>query len=447
VRFRDGSTLATWLDDAGYETALMGKYLVGYPGGSYVPPGWDRWIAFTPGDPPAGSRALGYYTYGYNINGVDFPFVQQETYATDFIAQKAVSFIRTASSPFFLYFTPFSPHAPAVPADRHTSAFSDVSAWRPPSYDEADVSDKPAWVRAEARLTTEKRAALDAFRLNQLRSLLGVDDAVASILRAVAEKGDLDNTIFVYMTDNGYLWGEHRLTRKSYPYEESIRTPFVVRFDGLNQTARQDGRLVLGIDVAPTLAALAGVAAPNADGTSILPLLASEDSVPWRSRFLVEGMGRTPAYCAMRTSRFAFVTYRTGATELYDLARDPYELGNLSGKAAWRDKLIQMRKGLARLCNPPPPGLSRRVLCTHAGTNGPDTVLGTPRYDILCGRDGNDVLKGAGGPDYVFAGAGRDEVFARDGERDVISCGSGRDLALVDPSDRARPSCERVRTG
>lgn len=110
--FRDESTVATWLDDAGYETALIGKYLVGYPGGSYVPPGWDRWVGLTPGE--AEGRGLGYYTYGFNIDGVDFPFVEQATYSTDFLAQEAVSFLQSAPRPFFLYFAPFAPHAPSM---------------------------------------------------------------------------------------------------------------------------------------------------------------------------------------------------------------------------------------------------------------------------------------------------------------------------------------------
>jgi N-acetylglucosamine-6-sulfatase len=107
--FRDESTVATWLDDAGYETALVGKYLNGYPG-SYVPPGWDRWVAFT---------KTGYCRYGFNIDGEDFPITDQTTYSTDFLSQEAVSFLQAAPRPFFLYFAPFAPHEPATPAERH----------------------------------------------------------------------------------------------------------------------------------------------------------------------------------------------------------------------------------------------------------------------------------------------------------------------------------------
>jgi N-acetylglucosamine-6-sulfatase len=436
--FRDGSTIATWLDGVGYETALIGKYLNGYPG-SYVPPGWDRWTAFRP---------PGYYTYGFNVDGVDVPAAAQSTYSTDFLAEEAVSFLQTASSPFFLFFAPYAPHAPATPAERHQGAFSDLPAWRPPSYNERDVSDKPPWIRARDRLDAQQRAALEAFRRKQLGSLLAVDEAVGSILATLAERGELANTMIVFMSDNGYFWGEHRLPRKRYAYEEAIRVPFVVRYDALGGTPRAEARPALGIDVAPTFAALAGAAAPGAEGRSILPILGVEEQVAWRTRFLVEGMAnRPPTYCALRTLRYAFVTYRTGDRELYDLSADPYQLENVVGASGSAGKIARLRTQLARLCNPPPPGLSRKLLCTHVGTRKSDTLVGSKRYDIVCARGGRDRINAGGGADYVFAGAGNDRVRARDGKRDVIACGWGADIALVDSTDRPRADCERVSLG
>jgi N-acetylglucosamine-6-sulfatase len=444
--FRDESTVATWLHDAGYETALIGRYLNHYPG-SYVPPGWDRWVAL---------RRPGYYTYGLTIGELDddgqvrvqnFPSERQSTYSTDFLAQEAVSFMQAAQRPFFVYFSPFAPHGPATPAERHANAFSDLPSWRPPSYNERDVSDKPPWVQANPRLDAAQRRALDAFRVNQLRSLLAVDEAVGWMIQTLSESGDLANTLFVFTSDNGYLWGEHRLRRKWYPYEESIRVPFVVRYDALVSTARTETRPVLGIDVAPTFAALAGVAAPGSEGSSILPLLSAEEAVTWRTQFLVEGMYPTipPTYCASRTPRHTFVTYRSGERELYDLVVDPYQLRNLAGERTSARTIVRLRRPLARLCNPPPPGLSRKLLCTHVGTQGADTLVGSARYDIMCARGGDDSIDARDATDYVFAETGDDRVYARDGSTDVVSCGSGKDVVMADLADRTRSNCERVR--
>jgi hypothetical protein len=168
----------------------------------------------------------------------------------------------------------------------------------------------------------------------------------------------------------------------------------------------------------------------------------------WRTRFLVEGIGAAPpTYCALRTLRYTFVTYATGDRELYDLAADPYQLLNLAGAPTSARTIAQLRKSLARLCNPPPPGLSRKLLCTHVGTHGTDALVGSARYDIVCARGGDDRIDARGAADFVFAEAGNDRVYARDGYADVISCGPGYDVARVDLSDRPRSNCERVSRG
>jgi arylsulfatase A-like enzyme len=440
--FRDESTIATWLNDAGYETGLFGKYMNVYRG-PYVPPGWDRWVAF---------RQVGYHTYALTVDGENLPLATQR-YSTDRLADEAVSFIRESPRPFFLYLAPFAPHKEAEPARRHRSAFSNLPRWRPPSYNERDVSDKPAWLRTEPRLDAAKRAALDVTRLNSLRSLLAVDDAVGRVIQTLSESGDLTNTVIVFTSDNGLLWGEHRWkARKKVPYEEAIRVPFVVRYDALVSAPRRETRPVLNIDIAPTLAAAAGVPAPGAEGRSMLPVLSADAGVAWRTRFLVEHLNATPrapkppTYCALRTPRHAFITYRTGERELYDLAVDRYQLRNLVGTGVGA-MIARLRAQLARHCNPPPLGLKRTLLCTHAGTPGSDSLVGSEGYDILCAGASNDVIDPAGGPDYVFAGAGNDVIRARDGNRDVVKCGPGNDVAVVESPDRVSSDCERVRLG
>ena len=442
--FRDESTLATWLDAAGYDTALIGKYLNGYPG-SYVPPGWDRWVALRP---------PGYYRYGFDIDGEDFPLTDRARYSTDFLARQAVSFISTATGPFFLYFAPYGPHRPATPAARHTSAFADLPRWRPPSYNERDVADKPRWVRAVPSWDAARRQSFDTLRRRQLQSLLAVDEAVGSIIQALADRRELGDTLIVFVSDNGFLWGEHRLVAKWYPYEESVRVPFVVRYDALISSARRETRAALGIDLAPTFAEAAGVAAPGSEGRSLLSILAGND-VAWRPSFLVEALNRyPPTYCALRSPRYSFITYRTGVREIYDLAVDRYQLRNIAATANGRTIVKRLVQPLARLCNPPPPGFDRTLLCTRNGTSTADVLVGTRRYDIMCGRDGADRIRAGAGPDYVFpgrgrdvvrGGAGRDHVLTREGNRDRIACGSGLDIVRADRIDVVAPDCEDVR--
>ena len=353
--FRDRSTVATWLHAAGYRTAMLGKYLNGYRG-TYVPPGWDRWFATWDGG--------GFYGYMANSDGTVRTFGDDPSdYGTDVLARRAMTFIRTTDPdrPLFLYFAPHAPHEPAAPAPGDGRAFSDLPLWRPPSYDEEHVAEKPAYIRGEPRLSGAVRGAIDRFRLDQYRSLLAVDRAVSAILGTLAETGRLSNAMIVFMSDNGMLWGEHRWRKKLVPYEESIHVPFVVRADSLITEPRRDQHLVVNIDLAPTFAALAGTGAPGVEGRSLLPLLSSTWA-PWRSDFLLEHMKTgergVPTSCGVHTGRFVYVDYVTGEEELYDLARDPHELSNRAGQADYRDIRQALRHRLVELCDPLPPGFA-----------------------------------------------------------------------------------------
>ena len=252
-RTRERSTIATWLEGGGYRTGFFGKYLNNY-GGPFVPPGWSRWVAFAP------PNAENYYTYRLNIDGTMVDYGSDPgDYSTDVLAGEASSFIRGAgAAPLFVLFAPFAPHGPPTPAPRHEGAFAGLPPWRPASYNEPNATDKPAWVRSLAPLTAGDGAAVDAFRRGQLESLLAVDDAVGELLDALADTGRLDETLFVFTSDNGYLWGEHRWRSKVVAYDESIRVPLVVRYDGVAQTAATSPRLVANIDLAPTFAQAGG---------------------------------------------------------------------------------------------------------------------------------------------------------------------------------------------
>jgi N-acetylglucosamine-6-sulfatase len=353
----DRSTVATWLHGGGYHTGLFGKYIDGYqiPGlRGYVPPGWDRWVAFL---------HSGYYGYRLSIDGTVHTYHDEpKDYSTSVLTHQAVSFIRGAKGPLFVYFAPAAPHAPAIPAPRDGDAFAKMKPWRPPGYEEADVSDKPRYIRSIPRFTPASAAAEDAFRRDQYASLLSVDRSVGRLLQALADTGRLSDTLIVYTTDNGISWGEHRWDKKEVPYEESIRVPLVVRYDPLITAPRIDHHLVLNIDFASSIADVTGVGRPTVDGRSIVPLLRTPDA-PWRHDFLIEHMRGTndvPTYCGVRNERYVYVRYATGEEELYDLRRDPYELSNVARDPAMATALGALRDRLGDLCDPPPPGYAER---------------------------------------------------------------------------------------
>ena len=365
-RFDDRSTIAVWLHDAGYETALMGKYLNGYTDrhASYVPPGWDTWDAFS-----SNSGQGNYFNYDLDQNGVVRYYGSAPAdYSTDVLAGDAQRFILGANptSPIFLYLATRAPHQLAIPAPRDRDAFRLLPGRRPPSYNEADVSDKPAYIRSLPRLGPAGIEKYDTQERNADETLLAVDDLVGKVVRALAESSRLSNTLIMFASDNGVLFGEHRWVGKWVPYEESIRVPTVVRYDPLTTTPRTDAsHLVLNLDWAPTFAALAGVPDPGAQGSSLLPLIAGTP-VPWRTRFLIdhlESVEGIPSYCGVHTERYVYVKYTdTGEEELYDLRRDPYELQNAVNDPADARVLADLRLAELRLCHPPPPPVPPRIL-------------------------------------------------------------------------------------
>lgn len=364
--FNPTSTVATWLDASGYETGLFGKYFNGYDQSraEQVPPGWDRWVAFATSDVGGGM----YYNYGLSVDGALVTRGSTSAdYSTDVLSNYVTTFIRNtpADRPLFVDFTPYAPHQPSTPAPRHSTAFSGLAPWRPPNYNEADVSDKPAYIRNLPPIGAFTQSVLDAERRRMLQSLLAVDDAIAAILDALADTNRLQNTLIVFMGDNGFLHGEHRwgqtgAQNKQVPYEESIRVPFVVRYDPLTSTPRTDDRFVLNIDLAPTFAALAGASAPGVEGQSLLPVL-DQTAATWRNDFLIENfLTAVPSYCAVRSPGQIYTQYSTGEEELYDLVTDPHELVNRASDPAMAPTIDAMRARVRELCSPPPPFMSLR---------------------------------------------------------------------------------------
>lgn len=324
-------TIAVHLQESGYKTVLLGKYLNEYPADdpTYVPPGWDEWYATT-------ADSTTYYGYDLNKNGTLVSYGEnQEDYLTDVLSGKATEYIHRAASgpePFFMYLAPVAPHPPATPAERHRRTLTGETAPRPPSFDEENVSDKPSWVRNIDRLTPENASRIDNRYRKRLESMLAVEEMIDALIQKLEAVDVLDNTYLFFASDNGWLGGEHRIPiGKVYPYEESIRIPLFVRGPGISPGS-ETREMVLNTDLAPTFADLAGDGTFPADGRSLMPLLRGEDPA-WRSSILLTafqpGYGGPPAYKAVRTRTHKYVRYITGESELYDLETDPHELESI----------------------------------------------------------------------------------------------------------------------
>jgi len=348
-------TVATRLQGAGYSTAYVGKYFNGHESEpTWVAPGWDEWFTLV-GNPYAG------YDYDVNVNGTIAHYGSDPAeYQTDVLAARSVELIDGAEAddhrPFFVFVAPTAPHGPIPPAQRHLpNPFGADSVPTRPNFDETDVSDKPTWLRdGKPPLSAQQISNARVDYRKRMGSLLAVDDLVASLVATLEANGELDETVIMFTSDNGYNLGAHRLLGKRVPYEESIRVPLVVA--GPDIAVANDGRLVTNLDLAPTLLDLAGLDTSDVDGRSLVPLLQGEPPT-WRDDFLVEhngtygaaqgswhtfadvqqqlALGKTasvPSYRAIRSTAWLYVEWYAGDVheyELYDMAADPYQLDNL----------------------------------------------------------------------------------------------------------------------
>jgi arylsulfatase A-like enzyme len=332
----EASTIGTWMQAAGYRTALMGKYLNQYPSprdATYVPRGWNEWAV------PI-TRLYQEYGYALNENGVIRQHGNSASdYLEDVLSAKAAGFV-TQKSPFFLYLAPVAPHKPANYAPRHAMAFTGEKAPRPPSFDQADLSAEPQWLRSKKPLSPKMVQRIDWLYQDRMRAMLGVDDMVGALVASLERSGRLQDTYIFLTSDNGFHLGQHRLRPgKTTPFEEDIRVPMVVRGPGIAPGSTVD-LLTSTADLAPTLAELGGAVTPwFAEGRSLIPVLRGR-SVPWRDAVLVEyaqppyGQGAyPPSYNVLRTGQYSYVEYSTGERQLYDLAADPYQLRNLAATA------------------------------------------------------------------------------------------------------------------
>ena len=341
VKFRDKglekSTIATWLQDSGYYTVFLGKYLNGYPGGdnSYVPPGWNEWYGIL--------RGL-YFGIQLNENGSVVNYGNQAAdYETDVLSRKVMDFIQRvpATTPFFVYLAPHAPHSstdrsPSIPAPRHQNLFNNLSLPRVPSFNEADVSDKPREIRNLALMSAAEINTAESWYRARARSMVAVDEMIADIIETLTEKDLLRKTYIFFASDNGFHLGEHRIrVGKNTPYDESTNVPLIVRGPDVC-IGRETTRFAQNIDLAPTFAEIAGVRPPGfVDGQSLLAILRNVGVSPnWKQDALIEHWTdrdsiQNPNFLALRSRQYLYVEHKTNELELYDLELDPFQVESI----------------------------------------------------------------------------------------------------------------------
>ena len=350
-------TIAVALQAAGFRTTLVGKYLNGFDGspGGYVPPGWSGWHSFA-----VANGAYFEYTLRHTDGAESTHGAEPEDYSTDVLRDLAIREIRDTpvDVPLFLMFAPYAVHGPTTPALRHAGTGA-VGPYLTPSVNEPNVADKPPWI-AELPDVPIERVTRQRHRTQE--TLRSVDEAVAALIDAFADRAR-DDTLVIYTSDNGHLWGEHRLRGKNMSYEATCRVPLLMRWPAHITPGTSDRRLALNVDVAATIAQAAGVALP--DDVDGVPLLGEDlrDGFPLESPVTNghDGSGQRvarPAYCGFRTRRYAYVRYADGIEELYDYGEDPYELQNVVADPRYAETSTSLRRRAEEECVPTPPGFS-----------------------------------------------------------------------------------------
>jgi N-acetylglucosamine-6-sulfatase len=321
------STIATWLNQAGYQTALFGKYMNNYRD-RLIPPGWDRWYAWN--GPKEGWTSV-------NDQGRQKPLERQE--ADSLVSKAALRFLDARlrkKAPVFAFVNFGAMHEPYDYAQVDDKKFRGVGVPRTPAFNEADVSDKPDYVRKLPRHSSKKISELDRSYRNGLRSLMRVDRFIGDASDLLRRKGEMDNTYFVFYTDNGAHFGQHRFGHgKLQPYEEDVNFPLIIRGPGIPHGVLKP-QLVGNHDIAPTLSDIANAAVPAfVDGRSFLPLATGAATSSWpRTAVLSEREtdGAAPnKWDMLRMSGKVYTRHQGGEKEYYDLVADPYQVHNALG--------------------------------------------------------------------------------------------------------------------
>jgi N-acetylglucosamine-6-sulfatase len=336
-----------------YQTAFIGKWHMGEVDDDPMP-GWDRWVSF---------RGQGSYTNPtLNVNGDRDEY---EGYTTDILTDFAVDWLKKQKNnqeePFFLYLSHKAVHAEFEPADRHDGYYNDIEIEYPESMDNTvrNYRTKPDWVKEQryswhgVEYPYHGDMDFDEFYRGYIESLLSLDESVGRVLDYLEESGLDENTLVIYMGDNGFLHGEHGLIDKRNAYEESMRVPMLAWAPGYIEAGTNVEELVRNIDIAPTILELTGIQSDiEMAGLSFLPLLTGQEENRDRE-FLYEyyweaAFPHTPTTFSLRDDRYKYIWYHGvwDMNELYDLKEDPNERYNLIESPQHQELRNEMRSRL-----------------------------------------------------------------------------------------------------
>jgi arylsulfatase A-like enzyme len=390
------NTLPVWLQRGGYQTIHLGKYLnqYGTRNAREIPPGWGQWY----GTPDPSTYRFLNYTINENGNLVQFGTAAAD-YKTDVESRLAVDLISRQAAdprPFFMWVAFLAPHsggprdaddpsglATPSPAARDRNRFANEPLPMPASFNEADMSDKPAAMRNRAPFGAGRINAIRESYQQRLESLLAVDAAVAQIVNELNRIGKLNDTYIIFTSDNGFFHGEHRVAAgKVLLYEPSIRVPLLIRGPGI-PAGQHRSQFVSNVDLAPTIVQATGAQPGRVmDGRSLIPF--AKDKLLQSGRdILLE----TPTYAAVRSPNWLYAEHVTGEKELYNLARDRNELNSLQTNPAYDPMEANLATRLARLRQ------CKGAVCRR----GPQLSLGT-RFQRRGTCRSSRVFARVGGP-------------------------------------------------
>lgn len=349
ANFDDRNSLAVNLQESGYRTGFVGRYMHGYQSG-YIPPGWDTWIAnaYYAYDNYEELRSVTFYDK-VDQNPAHIRDVNQ--YVTDFQSDQALNFLnKDSDKPFFLVLGLFAPHGPFFPATEDAGKFENYQLPLTESHFE-DVSDKPMWIQRLAELYRDspnlQTHSTEYVPRKQLEMLQSVDRAVGKIMDKLASVGSINDTVVFYTSDNGLSYGHHGVPAdKGMPYEESIKVPLVVYWPN-SGPLKNESLVATNLDIGATIFDLAEIPYLG-DGKSLVNILTNTET-ELRNEIFIENYGymewridESPIWAGIKSKNHKFVIHSSGERELYDLTLDPMELTNIISAPSYESLVLRM---------------------------------------------------------------------------------------------------------